>query len=114
MLENQGHQLQQFSNEKTLSRIWQTMTFISMVAAVATFYFMRYGELCAETRTWISIAWFMGPPIWFFFENTFLLKPEDVEQKKERMARFRLSQDSARMCWFGIAAAIIFLARPIS
>jgi hypothetical protein len=75
---------------------------------------MRFGNLEPETRTWISIAWFIGPPLWFFFENTFLLQPKDVEQKKERMARFRLSQDSARMCWFGAAAAIIFLARPIT
>ena len=90
------------------------MTTLSIVAAGATFYFMRYGELRPETKTWVSVAWFIGPPIWFFFENTFLLRADDVELKKERMARFRLSQDSARMCWFGVAAAIIFLARPIS
>ncbi len=90
------------------------MTCLAVLAAIATFYFMRYERLDAQARTWISLAWFVGPPLWFFVENTFLLRPEDVEQKKERMARFRLSQDSARMCWFGIAAAIIFLARPIT
>ena len=114
MSEKPEYQLQQFTNERTLSRIWRTMTSLSIVAAVATFYCMQYGDLDAVERTWVSIAWFTCPPAWFFFENTFLLRPEDVEQKKERMARFRLSQDSARMCWFGIAAAIIFLARPIA
>ena len=108
------YKLQEFTNEQTLARIWGTMTLLSVAGAGATMYFMKWGNLTPEARTWVAIAWFIGPPAWFFIENSLLLRPDDVELKKERMARFRLSQDTARMCWFGVAAAIIFLARPIT
>ena len=105
------HQLQTFTNESSLKVVWTTMTVLASVAAVATLCLLLQGSLSANNKTWLALAWFIGPPAWFLFENTFLLRPEDVELKKERMARFRLAQDAARMSWFGIAAAIVYLVK---
>lgn len=108
-----NYQLQLFSNEKQLKRIWRVMTVLSSVTAIAILAFLlscRPSDQPVFTKI-IAAVWFLGPPAWFAFENSRLLLPEDVESKKERMARFRLGQDAARMAWFGIGALIIYFTR---
>ncbi len=105
------HTLQSFTNESSLKVVWTLMTVVASVAAVATLWMLLRGELSTNEKTCLALAWFICPPAWFLFENTLLLRADDVELKKERMARFRLAQDAARMCWFGIAAAIVYLAK---
>jgi hypothetical protein len=94
-----NNQLQLFSNEERLKRIWRLMTALSSVVAIAILIFLLS---CSPSgypvlTKVIAAVWFLGPPAWFAYENSCLLLPEDVELKKERMARFRLGQDAARM-----------------
>jgi hypothetical protein len=110
-MQQQPPKLQSFTNEPVLKAVWTTMTIVAVIAAFATLYLLLRVELSQQVKTWLALTWFIGPPAWFLFENTVLLHAEDVELKKERMARFRLAQDSARMCWFGVAAAIIYLTK---
>ena len=108
------YKLEVFSNETTLSKVWRAMTLFAIAALVVTAVVLT--TFCASKDSgitrFLAISWLVAPPAWFVFENAFLLKPEDVEQLKGRMARFRLGQDAARMAWFGIAALIIYFTEP--
>lgn len=107
------HELQAFTNEDHLNKIWRRMTAFASLVAILTMVFLLVvsaSDYPILSRT-IAAGWFLVPPAWFVYENTCLLLPQDVELKKERMARFRLGQDSAKMAWFGIAALIIYFTK---
>jgi len=108
-----NHQLQLFSNEAHLKRIWRRMTVLASVIAIAIVAFLLFGSPSEhpDLTKVIAAVWFLAPPAWFAYENSSLLLPEDVELKKERMARFRLGQDAARMAWFGIGGLIIHFTK---
>jgi hypothetical protein len=105
--------LEEFSNEKVLSARWKRMTVLSALLAVITIGYLVVfnAEKDAYLAKWLAAIWFLGPPAWFAYENAHLLKPEDVERKPKRMARFRLGQDAAKMAWFGVAALIVYLTK---
>ena len=108
--------LEEFSNEHDLKIIWRRMTLFAVVAAVGSLAFFLLVKDVKDhyiLARLIAGAWFVGPPLWFLYENTQLLKAPDVEVRSKRMARFRLSQDAAKMCWFGIAALMAYLSKAI-
>src|SRR5215813_9865773 len=80
--------LEEFSNEKRLHIIWRTMTIISAILAVITIGYLLFGNSQPIWTKVLAAVWFLGPSAWFLSENVYLLKPEDVERKSRRMARF--------------------------
>lgn len=108
-----SNNLQQFSNEPELSKIWKFSTGVAVFAAFVTIICLLYfgASLSVTAHKWIATGWFLGPPIWFAFENNYLLKKQDIERLSGRMARFRLEQDAAKMIWLGISALVVYLTK---
>jgi hypothetical protein len=104
---------EQFTNESQLRIWWRCMTGIAALFAVFSVVYLWYVKplQSAPMALAIVISWLIGPPFWFLLENTYLIQRQDLTTKPERMARFKLGQDSAKMFWFGIAALVLHLAR---
>ena len=105
---------EKFADEERLRGIWGFMTPLAAILAVISVGILIFLPCAKEHHgigTFIAAGWYLGPPAWFYYENEWLIDAVDATDKKYRYTKFKLSQDAAKMCWFGVAALITYLAR---
>lgn len=104
---------ERFTNEKYLTIVSWTMMPAAFIVARWSIHFLwcpiddkRY----RDKVPWLTVFWYVGPALWFMFENLVLVKAEDAENRKNRIARFKLTQDAAKPKFLGESRGVNYLS----
>ncbi|MDK9708213.1 MAG: hypothetical protein OEL83_14310 [Desulforhopalus sp.] len=74
------------------------MVVLALVGAAFSVYLPQTSK---SVRCWIAVAWTVLPPIWFWFEYTYLATDEQKNDKDFR-ERLKFSQDCASKVWIAV------------
>jgi hypothetical protein len=78
-----------------------------LVAIVGAFISLHLVQTSKSTKGWIAAIWAIAPPVWFWFEYSYLSTEEQKNDKNYR-DRLKFAQDCASKIW--VAVAGIFTA----
>ena len=74
------------------------MVFFAIVGGIVSLYLAQSSK---PLKGWIAIAWAVLPPIWFWFEYTYLID-EEQKNNKDFRERLKFSQDCASKVWVAV------------